>query len=356
MLAIEGVDEELRAALAIQDEALIHEREAWPEAGSVDDEIEFFAGPVGEIHAFAVRPLDAWLGHDPPMHDMIEIEGAGGGMRLEQLVIRSGQIVLPMRSDGDAQAPPIEIAHHGARQRPAAGLVDEGVGRLAQHELGEEIIASPHRMHGARPVMGGVVENIDRGVSGADHEHALALELLFRFYVVGVEDLAGEAAWVARPVWVPMMAVGDNETVIEARLRLAFDLDAPAPVDPLCRRYARIEFDVVVEAELARVGAEIVLRVGPAQIMRPLLREIVVRIFRQLFGGVKIGRAVDHVRALRVPNAADVGERLEAVERDATLDKGLNDRESAGACADDAILFHHSPPKLPLLSPLSPHG
>ena len=111
--------------------------------------------------------------------------------------------------------------------------------------------------------MGSVVENIDRGVSGADHEHALALELLLRLHVVGVEDLAGEAAWIARPVGMPMMAVGDNEPVIEARLRLAFDLDAPAPVDPLGRRYARIELDVVVEAELSRVGAEIVSAPGP---------------------------------------------------------------------------------------------
>src|SRR5262245_66100911 len=100
-------------------------------------------------------------------------------------------------------------------------------------------------MHGARPVMGSVVENIDCGVPGADHEHAVALELLLRLHVVGMKDLAGEAAWVARPVGMPMMAVGDNEPVIKARLRLAFDLDAPVPIDPLCRRYARIEFDVV---------------------------------------------------------------------------------------------------------------
>ena len=140
-------------------------------------------------------------------------------MRLEQLVIRSGQIVLPMRSDGDAQAPPIEIAHHRSRQRPAAGLVDEGVGRLAQHELGEEVIAPPHRVHGARPVMGGIVENIDGGVAGAHHEHALALELLLRLDVVGVEDLAVEASGIARPVRVPMMAIGDHEAVIDAGLR-----------------------------------------------------------------------------------------------------------------------------------------
>ena len=165
----------------------------------------------------AVQPLDVRLGDDATMRDVIEIEGAGGGMRLEQLVIRSGQIVLPMRSDGDAQAPPIEIAHHRARQRPAAGLVDEGVGRLAQHELGKEVIAAPHRMHGARPVMGGIVENIDGGVAGADHQHALALELLLRFHIVRVEDLAGEGAGITRPVRVPMMAVGDDEPVIEAR-------------------------------------------------------------------------------------------------------------------------------------------
>ena len=43
MLAVEGVDEELGAAVLIQNVALVHEREAWPEAGGVDDEIDVLA-------------------------------------------------------------------------------------------------------------------------------------------------------------------------------------------------------------------------------------------------------------------------------------------------------------------------
>ena len=43
------------------------------------------------------------------------------------------------------------------------------------------------------------------------------------------------------------------------------------------------------------------------------------------------------MRALGVPDAADVAERLEAVERNAALGEGLGHRKPAGAGADDAI-------------------
>ena len=61
MLAVEGVDEELGAAVLIQNVALVHEREAWPEAGGVDDEIDLLVAAVGEAHGLAVEPLDAGL-------------------------------------------------------------------------------------------------------------------------------------------------------------------------------------------------------------------------------------------------------------------------------------------------------
>ena len=195
-------------------------------------------------------------------------------------------------------------------------------------------------MHGARTVMGGIVENVDGGVACADHEHALALELLLRFHIVRVKDLAGEAAGIARPVRVPMMAVGDDEPVIETRLCLTFDLDAPAPVGALGRGNPRIECDAVVKPKLPRVGAQIVLRLSPAQIMRPLLRHFEVGVLRQLLGGIEIGRAVDHVRILRIPDAADIGIGLEAIERNAALGEGLGDRQAAGPSANDAISFH----------------
>src|SRR4249920_4046084 len=56
-LAMEGVDEELGAALLVQNEALIHEREARPEPRGVDEEVDLFAAPVDEMHGLAVEPL-----------------------------------------------------------------------------------------------------------------------------------------------------------------------------------------------------------------------------------------------------------------------------------------------------------
>ena len=170
------------------------------------------------MHGLAVEPLDPRLRHDPPMHDVIEIERASGGMSFEQLVIRSRYFQCDptvMR-----KFPPMAVAHYRARQRPATGLVDKGVVGLPGARLGKEVIAAPHRMHGARPVVGGIVEDVDGGVAGAHHQHPLAPELLLRLHVMGVQDLAGEGTWIAGPIRMPMMAVGDHKPVIEPRLQL----------------------------------------------------------------------------------------------------------------------------------------
>src|SRR5215471_4288939 len=340
-LAVESMDEQLGAALGVEDEALIHEREAWPKAGGIDDEVDLLVAAVDKMHSLAVETLDGRLGQDAPMDDVIEIKGAGGGMRFEQLVIRSRHVVAPMRADHDAQAPPVELAHHRARQRPAAGEIDEGVGRLAHHDLGEEVVTSPHRVHGAPTVVGRVIEDINSRVAGADHEHALALELLLRLHVMRMQGLAVEGARIAGPARLPVMAVGDDETIVEARLCFALDLNAPASLDTVGRHDPGIEGYAVVKLERARIGAEILLRLRAAHVMRPFLREGEIRIARQLLRRVEKGRTVDRVRACRVPDAADIGERLEAVEWDSAFGEGLGHSKSAGAGADDAIPLHH---------------
>src|SRR5262245_29623938 len=151
-VAMEGMDEELGPALLIENVRGVHEREARPEASGPDEKIDFLFASVGKDNAFAVESLDPGLRHDAPMHDVVEIDGAGGRMRLEQLVVRRGQVVAPMRPDDDPQAPPIEFAHHSARHRPAAGEVDKRVGRLAEYDLGKEVVAATHRMHRAHSV------------------------------------------------------------------------------------------------------------------------------------------------------------------------------------------------------------
>src|SRR5262252_5083552 len=156
-----------------------------------------------------------------------------------------------------------------------------------------------------------------------------------------MQDLASEAAGIARPVRLPVMAVGDDEPIIEAELLFAFDLDAPPPPDPLSRHDARIEGYAVIERKLARIGAEVLLRLGAAHVVRPLIGEGEIRITRQFLRRVEIGRAVDRVRIVRVPDAANIGERLKAVEGDAALGEGLGDREPASAGANDAIPLHH---------------
>ena len=46
------------------------------------------------------------------------------------------------------------------------------------------------------------------------------------------------------------------------------------------------------------------------------------------------------MRVLRIPDAADVAERLETVEGNAALGEGLGHGEPAGPGADDAITRH----------------
>src|SRR6187397_290921 len=158
---MEGVDEQLGAALFVENVGRIHEWEAHPEASRPYEKVDLLLAPVGEDDALPVEALDAGLGHDAAVHDVVEIDGAGSGMRLEQLVVGRRQAVAPMRADYDPQSPPVELAHHGTRHRPAAGEVDEGVRRLADHDLGKEIVAATHRMNRAHGVGGCSIENVD---------------------------------------------------------------------------------------------------------------------------------------------------------------------------------------------------
>ena len=63
---------------------------------------------------------------------------------------------------------------------------------------------------------------------GADHQHALAFELLLRLDVMGMQHLAVEMAGIGRDDRLPVMSIGDDQPGIEPRRALALDLHAPA--------------------------------------------------------------------------------------------------------------------------------
>src|SRR4029078_10975390 len=87
-LAMEAMDEQLGAALLVENIGRVHEREAHPEAGRPYEKVDLLLASIGEDNALPAKALDAGLGHDAAVHDVIEIDGAGSGMRLEQLVVR----------------------------------------------------------------------------------------------------------------------------------------------------------------------------------------------------------------------------------------------------------------------------
>src|SRR5262245_7122879 len=119
-----------------------------------------------------------------------------------------------------------------------------------------------------------------------------------------MKRLSGELAGIGWNIGLPMMAVGDDEPGIKARRALAFDGDAPAFVRVLGARHVLVEADQRIESKLFGVGAQIVLCLRPAQIMRPLLRHLEIGIARELLRRVEEGRAVDEVRAFGIPDAA----------------------------------------------------
>jgi hypothetical protein len=137
-----------------------------------------------------------------------------------------------------------------------------------------------------------------------------------------------------------MMPVGDDETRIGPRRAFAFDLHVPALRRVFCARDALVEADQLTEAELLGVSAQIGLRLGPARVVRPLLGEMKIRVAREPLGGIQVGRAIDDVWALRIPDAADVGQRLETIEGDAALGKALGHGQAAGTRADDTETLH----------------
>src|SRR5262245_51624492 len=155
-----------------------------------------------------------------------------------------------------------------------------------------------------------------------------------------MQHLAGEIPQIVGRERLPMVAVRDNEAVILARFLLALDRDPPAFLRRLGARHARVEADQGIKAELSRVGTQIVLRLRPARIERPLVGKGKVGVARQLLRRIEIGRAVNRVRALGIPDAADIAERFEAIEGDPLFGEGLGHGKPASSRADDAKTLH----------------
>src|SRR5262245_23670009 len=155
-----------------------------------------------------------------------------------------------------------------------------------------------------------------------------------------MQHLAGEISRIVGRERLPMVSVRNDEAVIIARLLLALDRDLPAFLRWLGARHARIEADQGVKAELSGVSAQIVLRLRPARIERPLFGEGKVGVARQLLRRIEIGGAVNGVRTIVIPDAADIAECLGAIEGDPLFGEGLGHGEPASSRADDAKTLH----------------
>ena len=141
------------------------------------------------------------------------------------------------------------------------------------------------------------------------------------------------------PARVPVVAVGDDQRVVAARLA-ALERHVPA-----CRRRRRraldagLERDPVAEAEVVDVVVEVLGDVGVVREVGIRLRHREVRELHPLARGVDVQRAVRRrhpVAVLEDPVAADAVGLLEAVEVEPALVQRLGGGDAGRAGTDHA--------------------
>ena len=141
------------------------------------------------------------------------------------------------------------------------------------------------------------------------------------------------------PARVPVVAVGDEQRVVAARLA-AVELDRPDAVLVACGVLdAGLEGDLLAQAEVVDVVVEVGRDLRVVGEVRIGLRHREVRVLHARARGVDEQVAVGGRHAVAVsehPVAADAVGLLEAVERDPALVQRLGGRDPRGAGADHA--------------------
>ena len=210
------------------------------------------------------------------------------------------------------------------RHRDLLAEIDDAIHRPAEHEFRHEVGAAAHAQRGSPRHARGIDDDIAGRVARADHDHALVGELLHAAIVARMQDLAGECAGDVRHARHMVMAVGDDESAIEAGPFFAGHLNAPAVLDPLGALDRRVELDLVEDAEIQRIGAQVSERLPMRRIGRIFLGEGVI-----VEAGVfprrdQIGGVVDHAGVgLLVPQPAEIVLPLQTIERDAAFAESL---------------------------------
>ena len=264
---------------------------------------------------------------------------AHGRMGIPNPMLGLGQPVALILAHHQPMPVRVEAIAQARRHRDVLAEIDDAIHRAAEHEFRHEISAPAHAEIDPLRDAGGIDHDVGAGIARADHHHALVGELLHGAVVARMQNLAGEGAGDIGNARHVMMTVGDDQSAVEAGALFAGDLHAPAVLRALGAFDRGVELDLVEDAEIHRVGAQISERLAVRGIGRIFLGEGIV-----LEAGIfprrdQIGGVVHHAGFGRlVPQPANVVLPLEAIERDATLVEGLGGGQARRAGADDADL------------------
>src|SRR4029077_15201349 len=185
--------------------------------------------------------------------------------------------------------------------------------------------------------------DVHRGVAHSQDDHPLTGEDRVLHIGVCVQLLAGEFLGAGEggfgPAWIPVVAVGDQQRVVHARLA-ALELELPgavlAPRDVL---HTSFERDLLAEPEVVDVVLEVGGDLRVVGKVRIGLGHREVRVLHARTRGVDEQVAIGRRHAVLVrehPVAADPIGLLQAVERDRALVQRLGRGDARGARADDA--------------------
>src|SRR3990170_7632098 len=344
-LGVEDVEIEEGTAVGAKDEIIVEEGNGDLVAGGVHDEIGFDLASVAEADLVAGELHDFGLHPDAAMAAELRQCRAHGRVGVHDAMLGLGQTVAFVLTHHQPLPMGVEPVAQAARHRDLLAEIDDAIHWPAEHEFRHEISAAAHAEIDPLGDARRIDDDVGAGIARADHHDALVGELLYGAIVARMQDLAGERAGDLRRARHMMMAVGDDESAVEAGAFLAGDLDAPAVLRALGALDRRVELDLVENAEIEGVSAQIGERLPMRGIARIFLGEGIVLEARVFSGRDKIGGVVDDAGVGRlVPQAADVVLALQTIEGDAALAESLGGGQPGRSGADDAdlvrIAFH----------------
>jgi hypothetical protein len=336
--------EQRQAMVGVGDQGrIVQEREADLVAGGEDDHVHGLDAVVGEADVAALQRLDRRLEGDVAAAGPGQELAADRGVGLQRLVVGLGQAVVlhlahvlaDQRAD-DLQAQP---ARHPGRH----GRL---VRRLAVQIFREHPDPAPGRddqLAGDR-ALGQLAGDIHGRIAHADHHHGLAahVDRIERVAIgVGVEGGAVEGSRILRDARVPVVAVGDDQHVVEPGLAGRQGHRPQAVLGALGAQDLGVEGDGLAQAEMGDIGLEVGQDLAVVREVGPVGRDREVLEGQPPLRGVDVQALVagrQAVGVLVVPVAADVVGGLEAVIGDAGVLQPLGGGEAAAARADDADL------------------